>query len=243
MRAKIKPMVVFRFLFLCSIKILGRIFYSFDFEWIEAPVRHPFREARLNLYLNHTSLIEPIVLAVLPFSYIWQLANRATFPAADITMKRSIAGTLYKALAPNPISISRRRDHSWKKFLETVAGKAIVWMTPEGRMKRLNGLDKAGKPMTVRPGVVEVLERLKGGSLVLIHSGGLHHVLPPGQGFPNLFKIIRFRFEVLRVDEYKIALGHGTDAFRDNVIADLESRRDRHMQWDEAPASLEPVIL
>ncbi|PCI39727.1 MAG: hypothetical protein COB53_02875 [Elusimicrobia bacterium] len=232
-------MVLFRFLFLSGIKILGHVFYSFDFEWVKKPPKNPFKDIRLNLLLNHTSLFEPIFIVALPFSYLWRSAKYATFPAADITMNKLFAGTVLSALVPNSISISRRRDNSWKVFLDTVTAKALIFIAPEGRMKRPNGLDKNGKTMTVRPGIVDVLDKLEGGSILIMHSAGLHHVLPPGQRSPNLFQKIRFRFEYLRLDEYKKSLGYGTKAFRRNVIMDLERRRDRHTSWQEAASSFE----
>ncbi|PIP85070.1 MAG: hypothetical protein CO113_11980 [Elusimicrobia bacterium CG_4_9_14_3_um_filter_62_55] len=231
---------VFRFLFLSAIKILGRIFYRFDFEWVGTPPQRPFERIRLNILLNHTSLLEPVVLSLLPFSYLWKTAGEAAFPAADITMNRSVAGTLYAALAPHPISISRRRDHTWRKFLELASGGALIFMTPEGRMKRLNGLDKHGKLMTVRRGVAEVLREIDDGDMLVMHSGGLHHVLAPGWKFPRLFKEIRFRFELLPIVGYKRFLDANRSGFEERVIADLEERRDRHCF---SPATREAVEL
>lgn len=229
-----------RFLFLGAIKVLGRIFYRFDFDWIGIPPERPFDRIRLNILLNHTSLFEPIVLSLLPFSYLWKTAGEAAFPAADITMDRSVAGTLYSWLAPHPISISRRRDHTWRKFLKLAGSGALIFMTPEGRMKRLNGLDKHGKLMTVRRGVAEVLREIDDGEMLVMHSGGLHHVLAPGWKFPRPFKRIRFRFELLPIAEYKRFLREDADGFEDRVIADLEERRDRNCFF---PATRETVEL
>jgi hypothetical protein len=229
-----------RFLILSGIKILGRIFYRFDFEWVGARPERPFERVRLNLLLNHTSLFEPVVVSLFPFSYLWQAAKRAAFPAADITMARSVAGSIYASLAPHPVSISRRRDHTWRRFLEIARKNTLVFMTPEGRMKRLDGLDKHGKLMTVRPGVADVIERIDDGDMLVMHSGGLHHVFAPGWKFPRPFKTIRFRFELLPIGEYKRFLGAGTDGFRKRVIADLENRRDRNCFL---PATREPLKL
>ena len=52
------------------------------------------------------------------------------------------------------MTITRKRDESWNRFLDSFDDDAVIMMTPEGRMKRPSGLDKHGDPMTVRGGVV-----------------------------------------------------------------------------------------
>ena len=39
-------------------------------------------------------------------------------------------------------------------------GDVVVVLSPEGRMKRKNGLDKHGRPMTVRGGIGDILDRI-----------------------------------------------------------------------------------
>ena len=97
-------------------------------------------------------------------------------------------------------------------------------------MKRPNGLDKFGNPMTVQGGVADLLERVHDGNMLVAYSGGLHHVLRPDQNFPRLFKRIRVNLEVLDIAEYKARLGFGGNPriFRLAVVRDLESRRDRY---------------
>jgi hypothetical protein len=100
---------------------------------------------------------------------------------------------------------------------------------PEGRMKRLGGLDKYGKPMSVKAGVADILDKLESGKMLIAYSGGLHHVQAPGQTLPHIFKKIRISFEELDIPEYKRKLAaedqHG---FRHNVIEDLQNRMAKH---------------
>ena len=49
---------------------------------------------------------------------------------------------------------------------------------------------------------LDILEMLSEGEMVLVYSGGLHHVQIPGQGLPKLFKTIQVRCEKLNIQEY-----------------------------------------
>lgn len=220
-----------RFGLLASVKAVSLALWSFSCEWVGRRPRRPFRGIRLALLLNHTSLFEPIYLGVLPLSFLGDIARRGVIPGADITYRRPLLGRFLQALVPTPVAITRRRDASWDRFLAAIRPGAMVLMAPEGRMMRRGGFDKHGKPMTVRGGVADVLERLEGGNLLLIYCEGLHHIQAPGEGFPRLFERARARLEVLPIAQYKKALGHGTTGFRERVIADLEARRDRHCPW------------
>jgi len=95
-------------------------------------------------------------------------------------------------------------------------------------MMRSTGLDKEGRPMTVRGGIADILESLGRGKMLLAYSGGLHHVQIPGERFPRLWKTIRMRMEVLEIEEYRASLVEqaGSSGFKRAVIADLERRRD-----------------
>ena len=101
---------------------------------------------------------------------------------------------------------------------------------PEGRMMRANGLDKRGRPMTVRGGIADILRATSSGRMLIAYSGGLHHVQVPGEGAPRLFRTIRLAGEVVEIDAYKKSLGGEDDemAFKRAVIDDLQARRDRH---------------
>ena len=101
----------------------------------------------------------------------------------DITFKRPIAGLFYKLVVPHPVSLTRKRDETWTGFLERIRDRSLVIMAPEGRMMRKNGLDKHGKPMTVKSGIAEVLDSVDGGDMLLAYAEGLHHIQAPGEGF------------------------------------------------------------
>jgi len=95
-------------------------------------------------------------------------------------------------------------------------------------MKRANGLDSEGKPMTVRGGIADILESIGEGRMILAYSGGLHHVQIPGERFPRLFRTIRMRLELVDIGAYRreILAAAGREGFRRAVVADLERRRD-----------------
>ena len=72
-------------------------------------------------------------------------------------------GPFFSRLAPKVVSVSRKRDRSWSHFLEQVSPEQdILIYTPEGRMKRKNGLDKNGLPMSVRGGIYDILKKFRG---------------------------------------------------------------------------------
>lgn len=220
-----------RFFLLLAIKAASRIFFRFESEWVGAPPAAPFRDARVGVLLNHTSLFEPILVALFPVGWLWRVARYGVMPGADATLDRPLAGRLFKSLVPRAVSVTRSRDRTWDAFLSHVGEEAVVLISPEGRMKRRSGLDKHGKPMTLRGGIVDVLERKASGTMLLVYSEGLHHVQAPGEGMPKLFKRVRARLEEVPLAEYRRAMGHGTPEFRANVLADLERRRDRHCPW------------
>ena len=105
----------------------------------------------------------------------------------------------------------------------------MVMILPEGRMKRANGLDSEGKPMTVRGGIADILETIGEGRMLLAYSGGLHHVQIPGDRFPRLFKTIRINLEVVDIGAYRdarMAEAGNPRGFKRAVVDDLERRRD-----------------
>ena len=55
-------------------------------------------------------------------------------------------------------------------------------------MKRRNGLDSQGQPMTVRGGIADILEAIPSGPMLIAYSGGLHHVQAPGETLPAVFR-------------------------------------------------------
>lgn len=223
----LRSAIVFSLLY--SLKILSRVFYRHDWEWVGNALPNPWKNLRLVVFLNHTSLFEPLFLAVPPASFIWRLAAHGVVPAADKTTDRPLVGMLFRFIAHQVIPITRQRDDTWTQVLGTIAKNSMVAIAPEGRMKRANGLDLHGKPMTVRGGVADILLALQEGRMLLAYSGGLHHVQVPGH-IPNVFETVRLRTEVLDIADY-IALmmkDGGPEQFKRNVIRDLEQRRDHY---------------
>lgn len=217
-----------RFLFLLVIKTGSRLLWSFDSGWVGAAPARPFGDVRLALLLNHTSLFEPIFMAVFPPRWLWRVAAEAVIPGADITLERPVAGRVFKWMSPKVIAISRARDHTWDAFMEEIDHGAVVLMAPEGRMKRANGLDKKGRPMSMMSGVVDILARLDRGDLLLFYSAGLHHVHEPGRRFPRLFRRVKSRMEQMPIREFKARTRFDEAGGRERVLAELERLRDLH---------------
>lgn len=94
-------------------------------------------------------------------------------------------------------------------------------------MKRPSGLDKFGKPMSVKVGVAEIIEGLDSGGIILCLSGGLHHVQAPGQTFPRLFKTIRMNLVFLDVKEYRSSFEGSPRERKLKITQDLQARLAR----------------
>jgi Acyltransferase len=219
--------MVFSMLF--SLKVLSRIFYRYDMAWVGDVPPNPWRDHRLVAFLNHTSLFEPVFLGGVPTSFIWRLAAHGVVPAAEKTTGRPLVGLIFKFVAHHVIAITRERDATWFAVLNQIDPGSMVIIAPEGRMKRANGLDLNGNPMTVRGGIADILLAVKQGRMLLAYSGGLHHVQVPGH-IPNVFKTVRMRLEVVDVGKYieeQTAKG-GPDQFKKNVMRDLDARRDQY---------------
>ena len=234
----LRSAIVFTILF--SLKILSKIFYRHDFGFVgKLPSGDPWKGLRLVVFLNHTSLFEPVFLGVTPARFIWRLAAHGVVPAADKTTDRPLVGMVFKFIAHRVIAITRQRDDTWTQVLSTIEKNSMVTIAPEGRMKRATGLDLNGNPMTVRGGVADILLALKEGRMLIAYSGGLHHVQIPGH-VPNVFKTVRLRVEVLEIADYireRMAEG-GADGFKKSVIRDLERRRDDYCPEDDRAAKV-----
>lgn len=214
------------FLIVMCIRAISLLFWKLEWRWINPPAnpRDVWGPGRVMVLMNHTSLYEPLFCPVMPIGFTWHFINRMTAPAADSTLKRPIVGTFWKLMIPRVKGISRKRDDTWAEFMSEIAPDSIIVIAPEGRMKRPNGLDKDGKPMTVRGGIADILERTNEGTMVLFYSGGLHHVQAPGETLPRPFQTIRMNLEWFDVQEYKRRFSADPKEFRAQVIADFQHR-------------------
>ena len=226
------------FITLGLLKIFANTAYRIENRWLNDPGAGRWKDVRLMIFLNHTSLYEFLFLGATPWSFMLERAGKIVLPGADVTLRKNTWGTLYRMVLPRIIPISRERDGTWDHFLKQIGDDCMVLITPEGRMKRLNGLDKHGKPMSVRGGVVDIMKMIGKGKMLIVYSGGLHHVAPPGVIYPKLFKTIRIHTEAMMIEDYiaeieaqinaegTLTKGNTefTFAFKKAVIADLEAR-------------------
>jgi hypothetical protein len=213
-------------LFIC--RIFSKIFYTHKISWVDKKPDNAWQDIRVIALLNHTSLYEWLYLPAASPSLLFQIAEKAVIPIADITMKRPIIGKFFKILSNNVISVTRKKDDTWKQVLDRLHDGNLIVILPEGRMMRANGLDKNGKPMSVRGGISDVIGSLDSGNMLLAYSGGLHHVQIPGQHFPKLFKTLGLRLEQVNIANYKQQLkqDYPTLKFKQAVMKDLDKRRD-----------------
>ncbi|MDM7861093.1 hypothetical protein QTP81_10840 [Alteromonas sp. ASW11-36] len=220
---------VLRFTLLYFVKLMRYWCYPTKVEWINPPTDKDWCDVRLILILNHTSLLEFIYSTAMPTRFLWQMSQRLVFPVADVSLRKP-QGKILKLFAPRIASLSRKRDHTWKHFLELLASDSILIFMPEGRMKRPNGLDKNGQPMTVKSGICDLLPQFSGGSMIIAHSGGLHHVMAPGQSFPRPFRKLAVNLDAVNIDDYLAQFSTITDERerQSAICRDLETRRDRY---------------
>jgi hypothetical protein len=230
----IRSALVFTMLF--SLKYLSKIFYRHDFQWVGEVPPKPWRDIRLVAFLNHTSLFEPVFLGGVPNSFLWRLAAHGVVPAADKTTGRPLVGLVFKFVAHHVIAITRERDHTWFEVLSKIDPGSMVIIAPEGRMKRANGLDVNGNPMTVRGGIADILQAIGSGRMLCAYSGGLHHVQVPGH-IPAVFKTVRMRTEIVMIEQYiaDMTAKGGPEQFKRNVMKDLDQRRDFYCPSEEPP--------
>lgn len=216
------------FFLLLTVKVLSRLFFRFQVEWVGEVPRRRWSGLRLVAILNHTSLWEPVLVGAAGTPLLWGIAHRGVAPVARKTLRRNSIGLFFKLLARHVVEVTRLPDKTWRNLLEHIDARSLVAILPEGRMKRRNGLDSEGLPMTVRGGIADILRALPGGRMLLVYSGGLHHIQAPGERWPRLFKTIRLRVENLDIAAYRDALlaRFGDAGFKRAVIRDLEQRRD-----------------
>ncbi|MBC3764680.1 1-acyl-sn-glycerol-3-phosphate acyltransferase [Neptunicella marina] len=210
---------------MAKVKLLSHVFYRGKKNWLSEEREESFDQVKLIVFLNHTSLFEPLFIRFATWRLVWDVAHKVVLPGADITMQRPFAGKMLKALLPGAIPITRKKDESWQHFLSHVSHDVITAILPEGRMKRRNGLDKHGKPMSARGGVAEILQRLEKGKMLFVYSGGLHHIQSPGDKLPRLFKTITANLELVDIAKYKTLIADiKAKDFKARVMADMDRR-------------------
>ena len=133
--------------------------YNFRKRW-ENGFSDPWKNIRLLVFLNHTSLFEPLFFGIVPYKFLWELSEKLVAPGADKTLNRPLVGRFFRLLAPRMVPITRKRDRTWQQFLKEITPTSVVVILPEGRMKRKSGLDAEGKPMTIRGGIADILNRI-----------------------------------------------------------------------------------
>ena len=212
-----------------SIKAMSRCFYRFDISWIRESADQSWDSIRLIAFLNHTSLYEPLFVGWFPNHFLKRIATNGLMPVADKALQRPVMGNFFNLVAGNVVPISRMKDQTWLNLLNNIHSDSMVIIMPEGRMMRRGGLDKNGKPMTVRGGIADLIQKIPSGRILMAYSGGLHHIQAPGQLLPRLFKTVQMRLESIDIQKYRERLLlHSTyKDFKTAVIKDLESRRDR----------------
>jgi hypothetical protein len=209
---------------------VSKLFYRHEEQWVGDLPARDWTNLRVIAILNHTSLSEIFLAGYAELSLLWTFARHGVLPVAEKTMKRRI-GVFFGMLVRHVVVITRQRDATWEKVLTTIDTESLVIILPEGRMMRADGLDSYGKPMTVRGGIADILEALPDGRMLLLYSGGFHHIQVPGDGLPKLFKPIRVRFELVDIPDYKRRIQAGLsqdETFRQGVVRDLTDRRDRY---------------
>ncbi len=226
------------FAVLYSAKIFSRLFFRHRIEWVHQldPDKDHWAGHRVCIILNHTSLFEFLWAGSPPARFLWQIARHGVIPVAEVTTRRPIVGKFFQLIAQNVVAISRERDHTWRQVLSSINDpESIIVLAPEGRMMRRDGLDKKGRPMTVRGGIADILLAVPEGKLLIAYStGGLHHVQAPGERWPRLFQTIWLRLESLEIAPYRehFLATAGQRGFKHAVVADLERRRDLYCYPD-----------
>ncbi len=220
---------VITFALLVAVRTSAKVFFKLKNEWITPEPENYAKGTKMIAILNHTSLYEPLIAGYAQYRLLWKFARHGVLPVAEKTMKRHI-GLFFRLLVRYPIVVTRQRDQTWYNVLAKADSKAITIILPEGRMKRANGLDSEGREMTVRGGIADIIEALPDGRILVVYSGGLHHIQVPGELLPTPFKTIRCRMEMIDIPTYKEDLQRDYPdlKFRNAVVADLTRRRDEY---------------
>lgn len=224
------------FLLLLGVRASARVFYRLREDWMPTKPAEMADDTRIVAILNHTSLYEPLIAGYASTKLLWRFARHGVLPVAEKTMKRPV-GLFFRFLVRNTVTVTRQRDSTWEDVLNRIDSRALVIILPEGRMKRRTGLDSKGREMTVRAGIADILEALPGGRILIVYSGGLHHIQAPGELLPRPFKTILCRFEIIDIASYKanVTAEYPGLGFRAAVVRDLSRRRDAY-----CPTELQP---
>ena len=116
---------------LTTLKILSKVFYRHDLQFIGPTPKDPWKDIRLVAFLNHTSLFEPVFLGAVPLRFIWRLAAHGVVPAADKTTDRPLVGIIFRFVAHHVIAITRQRDDTWFQVLQKIDPDSMVVIAPE----------------------------------------------------------------------------------------------------------------
>lgn len=66
-------------------KVVSHLFFRCHVTWVPPTPADPWREdIRLVVLLNHTSLFEPLYLAVFPFRFLWRVVPRAVIDRKSV---------------------------------------------------------------------------------------------------------------------------------------------------------------
>lgn len=240
----------FVFVILMILRVFSLIFFKNQSEWVGDKPDDPWQPYRLVAIMNHTSLYEFLFAGQVPARFLWRMAAHATIPIAKVTIDRPVVGFMWRLVAANIIPITRERDNTWQKVLQSIDDpESMIIILPEGRMKRANGLDKNGRPMSTRGGIADIIGGSDDGDFLVAYSQGLHHIQVPGQTFPNIFRPVRMRFESLNLEKYRRQMSDGLNldddkdmiAFRRRIMADLDARRERYCTSDRGGTDEEEV--
>lgn len=221
---------------LVFVRAASRLCFRLREDWMPVKPSDMAEGTRIVAILNHTSLYEPLIAGYASTKLLWRFARHGVLPVAEKTMKRPI-GLFFKFLVAHTVTVTRQRDATWDEVLSKVDERALVVILPEGRMKRRTGLDSKGRKMTVRAGIADILEALPDGRMLVVYSGGLHHIQAPGELLPRPLKPIHCRFEMIDIAAFKreLAAAYPELSFRNAVVADLTRRRDAY-----CPTELQP---
>jgi 1-acyl-sn-glycerol-3-phosphate acyltransferase len=224
------------FLLLLAVRASARLFFRLREDWMPTKPHEMADDTRIVAILNHTSLYEPLIAGYASTKLLWRFARHGVLPVAEKTMKRPV-GIFFRFLVRHTVTVTRQRDATWEEVLSKIDNRALVIILPEGRMKRRTGFDSKGREMTVRAGIADILEALPDGRILMVYSGGLHHIQAPGELLARPFRPIFCRFEMIDIANFKreLAAKYPDVAFRMAVVRDLTERRDTY-----CPTELQP---